>query len=71
MSKDTEKVVRKRMYNIDWMRASAVQCVVFLHCIYAADEVLEPKSVSFAEHKNYLFRYMEQCGIPIFFVMSG
>jgi len=59
MSKEADKGV-KRMFNIDWLKASAVQLVVFLHCTYAADEVFEQSKRfnSFAEHKNVSFRYL-------------
>ena len=68
---DKDEVVRT--FYIDWLKAAAVHLVVFLHCVYSADEVFEQSKRfnSFAEHKNSLFRYLVQGGIPMFFFMSG
>ena len=61
------------MLHVDWLKASACHLVLALHCIHSADEVFEQSKRfnSFAEHKNALFRYLVQGGIPMFFVMSG
>lgn len=62
------------MYYADWVRALAIQLVIFIHCLVnSADAVqFDPEEeYEFQQKKDGIIKSLVQIGIPMFFYISG
>lgn len=59
------------MYYADWMRATAVYLVIFIHCLNSAADATNLQDRDAREKKDGICKSMAQVGIPLFFYISG
>ena len=69
----SNEVKKERHYYIDWLRSCDVHVVVLLHSIYTTDVVTGHSKHDhiWKEKMDFIFRYLAQIGIPVFFLISG
>lgn len=71
---DNYVTIKKRIYYADWVRAIAIQLVIFVHCLVnSADAAgFDPEeNVSMQQKKDGIVKSLVQIGIPMFFYVAG
>ncbi len=81
ISKSQPTIEKERMYYADWLRAISIHFVIMVHCDQLCMEACDihnpetfarvPNNEEVIEKARGFIKSLVQCGIPIFFYISG